>query len=159
MFNFPENCKVVLAAAPQVGSGAAVDSTAISLKLVNKLWIVVQLAPSGGAAYTLTPQTDALVAFGSAAVLTNAVRIWANEAIATNDRLVEQTAAVNFATTANANSKLVIFEIDPANMTDGEDCVRVEIPALAVGDYASVLYVIEPRYPARPATALTVLTD
>jgi len=159
MFSFPENCKVVLGAAPQVGAGAAVNSTPISLKNCHKVWIVVNLNPVGGAALLLTPQTDALVAFGTAAAITNVARIWANEDVATSDRLVEQTAAVNFTTTADVNPKQIIFEIDPADLAAGEDKDDLTTGALPNTDYISIEYVIWPRYQGRVSMQPTVLTD
>lgn len=156
----PENCKIVQGLAPQVGAGGAVTSTPISMKNVaDKLYVVCNVNPVGGAAVALVPQTDALVAFGTPAVLTTAVRIWANQDTATNDRLVEQTAAVNFTTAADANLKQVIFEIDPAELTAGEDCFRISITLLAATDFASIEYVFVPRYANRVATSPTALTD
>ncbi len=159
MFSFPENCKHIVAAAPQVGTAAAVNGTAISLKNVHKLWAIALVNPAGGAALALIPQTDAQVAFGSAAVLTRAVRIWANENVAASDTLVEQTAAVNFTTAADVNVKQVIFEIDPADLTAGEDCFRLITGAVPITDYVSIEYVILPRYPSCVGTQPTVLTD
>ena len=159
MFNYPENCKVVQAAAPQVGTAAAVNSTPISLKNYHRAFIQVDLNPVGGAALLLTPQSDALVAFGSAAVLTNAVRIWANENTAASDRLVEQTAAVNFTTAANANLKQIIFEIDPADLAAGEDCIRLATGALPVTDYIAITYVLQPRDASRVATQPSAIID
>lgn len=156
---FPENCKIVQALGPTVGTGA-MNATAISMKTVaDKLYAVCTLSPVGGAAMALVPQTDALVAFGSGAVLTTAVRIWANQALATNDTLVEQTAAVNFTTAADANDKQVIFEIDPAELAAGEDCFRIAITNVPVTDYIDVKYVYVPRYAGRVATSPTALTD
>ena len=159
MFSFPENCKHIVAAAPQVGTAAAVNGTAISLKNVQKLWAIALVNPVGGAALALIPQTDALVAFASAAVLTVAQRIWANEDVATSDRLVEQTPAVNFTTAADANLKQVIFEIDPSTLAAGEDCFRLITGALPITDYVSIEYVILPRYAGQVSTQPTVLTD
>lgn len=158
-FVFPENCKVVYGLILE-GAGAGATSAPISLKTVaDKLYVVCLVHPAGGAAMALVPQTDALVAFGSAAVLTTAVRIWANEATATNDTLVEQTAAVNFTTTADANNKVVIFEIDPAELAAGEDCFRISVTNVPNADAVSILYVYQPRYAGRVATSPTALTD
>lgn len=156
---FPEGCLFVMGAVAQVGSGADVTSKPLSLKNVQRLWILVNLNPAGGAAYALQPQTDALVAFGSAASITKAARIWSDEDADTNCKLTEQTAATSWSTTADTNPKLVVFEIDPAALAAGEDCVRVNIPALAVGDYASVDYVIEPRYPGSLANSPSYIID
>jgi len=159
MFSFPEDCKVVVAAAPQVGVPGVVTGTAVSLKNVEKLWAIVLVNPVGGGALVLTPQTDTLVAFGSAAALTPVCRIWANEAVGTNDRLVEQTSAVNYTTAADANVKQVIFEIDPARLTADERAFRVITGALPNTDFVSIVYVMSLRYPSRVLTAPTVLTD
>ncbi len=159
MFSFPENCKIIQAAVPQVGTAAAVNGVGVSLKNVHKLWAVVNLNPAGGGALVLTPQTDSAVAFGTPAVLTNVARIWANQDVATSDRLVQQTAAVNFTTAANANLKQIIIEIDPADLADGEDCFRLITGALPITDYVSIDYVIQPRYAGRVSMQPTVLTD
>lgn len=155
----PENCKVVQGLALE-GAGAGATSLPISLKTVaDKLYVLCNVYPAGGAAMALVPQTDTLVAFGSAAVLTTAVRIWANENTSASDTLVEQTAAVNFTTTADANPKLVIFEIDPADLTAGEDCFRISVTNVPNGDAVAITYIYVPRYAGRVATSPTALTD
>ena len=76
-FSIPENCVVFQALAPSAGTGAAQPADPISLKLCHKVWAVVNVNSLAGAdAAAIVPQTDALVAFGSAAVLTTAVPIW-----------------------------------------------------------------------------------
>lgn len=159
MFCLPEDFKIVHGLVIE-GADAAATSIPISLKTVSgKLYVICNVHAPSGAGMALVPQTDALVAFGSAAVLTTAVRIWANEAPATNDRLVEQTAAVNFTTAADTNDKIVIFEIDPAELAAGEDCFRISVTNVPNGDAVSVTYIYEPRYASRAATAPTSVTD
>jgi hypothetical protein len=159
MFCLPEQYKVVQGLALE-GAGAGATSLPISLKTVaGKLYVVCNVYPAGGAAMALVPQTDALVAFGSGAVLTNAVRIWANEDTVTSDRLVRQTAAVNFTTAADANPKLVIFEIDPADLAAGEDCFRISITNVPNGDAVAITYIFEPKYAACVGTVPTAITD
>jgi len=158
-FAIPENCKIIQAAVPQVGTAAAVNGVAVSLKNVHKLYAIVDLNTAGGAALALIPQTDAAVAFGTPAVLTTVVHIWANQNVAANDTLVRQANAVNFTTAATANLKQVIFEIDPARLTAGEDCFRMTTGALPITDYVSMTYVIIPRYPGGAPFQPTVLTD
>ena len=158
-FSLPENCKVVHGLIIE-GAGAGANSTPISLKNVaDKLYVICTVHPAGGAGMILVPQTDTLVAFGSPAVLTTAVRIWANQAVATNDLLVEQTAAVNFTTTANTNDKQVIFEIDPTALTAGEDCFRIAVTNVPNADAVCITYVFVPRYAGRVLTSPTALTD
>lgn len=159
MFCLPESCKIVQGLALE-GAGAVATSLPISLKNVSgKLYVLCSVYPAGGAAMALVPQTDALVAFGSAAALATAVRIWADEDTATSDLLVEQTDAVNFTTTADANPKLVIFEIDPAVLTAGEDCFRISVTNVPNGDSVAILYIYEPRYASRVLTQPTAITN
>jgi hypothetical protein len=159
MFCLPESCKIVQGLALE-GAGAGATSLPISLKGVSgKLYVLCNVYPAGGAAMALVPQTDALVAFGSAAVLTTAVRIWANQAAGTTDLLVEQTAAVNFSTTADVNPKLVIFEIDPAELAAGEDCFRISVTNVPNGDAVAITYIYVPRYAGQVLTQPTAITD
>jgi len=159
MFCLPETLKVVQGLALE---GAAAGATSLPISLKNcsgKLYVVCNIYPQTGAAVALVPQTDALVAFGSAAALARAVRIWANEDAGNTDLLVEQTAAVNFTTTADVNPKLVIFEIDPADMTAGEDCFRISVTALANTDAIAITYFFVPRYASQVLTQPTAITD
>ena len=159
MFCLPETCKVVQGLALE-GAGAVATSLPISLKDVSgKLYVLCNVYPAGGAAMALVPQTDALVAFGSAAVLTVAQRIWYVADASTTDLLVEQTAAVNFTTDADANPKLVIFEIDPATLAAGEDCFRISVTNVPNGDAVAITYIYVPRYASRVLTQPTAITD
>ena len=159
MFSLPENTKIVQAITPTIGLAAAMNATPVSLKNCHRLYAVCHVSPVGGAAMAFVPQTDTLVAFASATALANTVRIWANEDVGTDDTLVEQTAAVNFTTTADVNNKLVIFEIDPANLTAGEDCFRISITNVPATDYVSVEYYMVPRHASRVSTQATAITD
>ena len=159
MFCLPESLKVVQGLALE-GAGAGATSLPISLKnCAEKLYVVCSVYPAGGAAMALVPQTDDAVAFGGAAALPRAVRIWANESAGTTDLLVEQTAAVNFTTAANANPKIVIFEIDPADMTAGEDCFRISVTNVPNADSVAIIYFFVPRYASRVLTQPTAITD
>jgi len=159
MFCLPESLKVVQGLALE-GAAAGATSLPISLKNVSgKLYVLCNIYPAGGAAMALVPQTDALVAFGTAAALTTAVRIWANEDCGNTDLLVEQTAAVNFTTTADVNPKLVIFEIDPAELAAGEDCFRISVTNVPNGDAVAITYLFVPRYAGRVVNQPTAITD
>lgn len=156
---FPEEYKVVQGLALE-GAGAGATSTSISLKTVmGKLYVLCNVYPASGAAMALVPQTDSAVAFGTAAVLTTAVRIWANQNTSASDTLVEQTAAVNFSTAADVNPKLVIFEIDPAELAAGEDCFRISVTNVPNADAVAITYIYKPRYANRGATSPSAITD
>lgn len=163
--SFPENLLIIPGQAPVVGAAAAITSIPISLKNVQKLWAVVYVNTIGtSAAVACVPQTDALVAFGSAAALVQAVPIWSNQTAATNDLWTRETDAVNFSTTANALHKMVVFEIDPSNFrttataSSDDDCFRISLTAVAAGDYVAIFYIVLPRYISKSDTR-TYITD
>ena len=146
-FSIPENCVVFQALSPRAGTAAPQPATAISLKLCQKVWAVVNVNSLGGAdACAIVPQTDTLVAFGSAAVLTTAVPIWVAAVTATSEQLTRATDAVNYTLPAAAASSQVVFEIDPAFLAAGEDCFRISLTAAATS-FVGVDYIIAPRYP------------
>jgi len=156
-FNQPVNMPCILALAPQHGTAAPQSATPVCLKNVLKLWahVFVNTSASSGAV-TLTPQTDALIAFGSAAALANVVPIWGAVDNATSPLLAEKTAAVNYVTAADAFFKHIVFEIDPANLTAGELCFRIT-STVAAADWWCVYYEYIPRYAA--TTPIDVLAD
>ena len=164
--SFPENLMILPGLAPVVGGGIALTSIPISLKHVQKLWAVVYVNTVGtSAAVACVPQTDALVAFGSAAAIVQAVPIWYNLNAANTDAWARQTDAVNFSTTpASALSKMVVFEIDPSNFrttataASDDDCFRISLTAVAAGDYAAIFYIVQPRYISKSDTR-TYITD
>jgi hypothetical protein len=160
MLSLPEYPVVITALAPTVGAGAAINATPISLKYVHKLWAKVDVnTASTSAAVAIVPQTDDLVAFGSAAALATAVPIWACVDIATTPNYVEATAAVNYTTVGDALSKSIIFLVDPSGLAAGEDCFRIRFTSVAASDLVAVTYIIEPRYAAAVASQVSFITD
>jgi len=163
--SFPENLMIIAGSAPVEGAAAEVTSLPISLKNVQKLWAVVYLNTAGtSGAVACVPQTDALVAFGSAAVLVNAVQIWTNEDTAAANTWTKETDAVNFSTTADANHKMVVFEIDPSSIrtttaATSEDCFRISLTAVAATDFSAIFYIVQPRYPSAVGTQPSYILD
>jgi hypothetical protein len=163
--SFPENLLMIQGLAPTVGAGAAVTSIPISLKNVQKLWTCCHInTASTSAAVAIVPQTDTLVAFGSAAVLINTVPIWVNADSATSDLWTRATDAVNYTTVADALSKLVVFEIDPSsfrsdatNLARTEYCFRISFTQVDASDLVAVTYVIQPRYISKSDTRTYIL--
>ena len=157
--SFPENLLIIPGLAPVVGTAAEQTSIPISLKNVQKLWAVVYANPvgGGGAQIAIVPQTDALVAFGSAAVLVNAVPIWTNEDAANSNVWTKRTSAVNFTTAAGHGMKMVVFEIDPSSfrsttVATDDDCFRISLTAVAATDYSAIFYIVLPRYISKADT-------
>lgn len=145
-FALPENFIVYQAMEPTIGAGADLNGRAVSLKNVHKAYLIAHINPVAGAGVAIHPETDSTVAFGSGAVLTSPVHIWSNEDTDSGDAWTRETDAVNFTTAANDEPKMVIFEIDPAKLPEGEDCVRLVVDSLANTDYAAIEYILIPRY-------------
>lgn len=107
-------------------TNGAITSLAATLKHSLKCWLYVYLQNAVGHASVITPRQSTTIALGTTAVIP-AVPIWVNEDCAASDTLVAQTAAANFTVANVAKKKLVVFEIDPAILTDGSPCVYVTI--------------------------------
>lgn len=98
----------------------------VTLKSTLKAWLYVYLQQAVGHATVLTPRQSTTINLGATAVLP-AIPIWANEDVAASDTLVAQTAAANYTVAADAKKKLIVFEIDPAILTDGYPCVYLTV--------------------------------
>ena len=157
-FSFPENCKIVSAITPQVGAAATVTSDYISLKNAHKAWIVIEYVTAGNAE-TFQPLKATAVAPTGSTNITNVVKIWSNLDTATSDTLVERTAATSYTCDNGATNKLIVFEIDPADLGETYDCVAVVTTAIAAGDYISGLFVIQPRYASQVSLSPSAITD
>lgn len=123
-----EVLKVVNGTTPVTTNGG-VDSDYVSLKNVNKLFIVAKLTQAVGHATTLAPYQATAVAGTSAKVLSNNCEILANEDVSASDTNTRQTAAKNYSVTNDIKNKIVIFEIDPATLDTANDfdCVKLNV--------------------------------
>lgn len=124
-FSLPLACHPVVLVNNLTTNGG-VTSLACTLKHAIKCWLYVYLQNAVGFAQVITPSQATTIAAGTNAVIP-AVPIWANEDVAATDTLVAQTAAANYTTAAVAKKKLIIFEIDPIQLTDANPCVFVTL--------------------------------
>jgi len=156
--SFPENLMIIPGLNPIIGTGAEQTSIPISLKNVQKMWAVVYLNTVGTDAVAIVPQTDALVAFGSAAVLVHTVPIWINLDAQVSDAWTRAADAVNYTTEVDNNGKMIVFEIDPssfrttATVSSDDDCFRISLTAVDITDYAAIFYIVLPRYISKSDT-------
>jgi len=120
-FSLPTTCKIVELIHPRT-TNAGFTSDAVSVKNALKAWIVIHLTQAAAHATALVPRQATDVAIGTNAVVP-AVPIWANEDCAASDTLAPVTAAANYTVTADIKHKIVVFEIDPAVLTDGYDVI------------------------------------
>jgi len=159
-FALPENVKIVEGLAPQIGAAAAVTSDYVSLKGYHKAYVVIHYNQGDATDITWNVTRATNVSAGSAAVMTETMRIWSNLACATNDTLVERTAAVNYASGAAQTHKIIVFEVDPDSLTDTFDCIAgASTTAIAVTSTVAITYYLIPRYAGRVLTSPTAVTD
>lgn len=151
----PENFKIVRAIDPQTAAAGA-DGDYISLKNAHRVWVLVEITQGNAATIALTLEKATAVAGTGSVAITNAVPIWSNAATGTSDTLVRQTDAVSFTTSAALASKQVIFQVEPASLGEGFDCLCVKAGASNAANVISATYLLQTRYPqATPPTAIT----
>ena len=144
---FVEKIKEVDAIRPQ--AGAAITGDYISLKNVNKAWVVVTVYQDTTDVVAITIEQATTVAAAGSTVITNVVPIWANQDCAASDTMVKQTSAVNFSTSATDNKiKKVIFEIDPATLDTANDfdCITVRTAASDASNITEAHYILDMKY-------------
>ena len=152
--SLPTKFKIVTAFAPKT-TNAALTSVPVTLKNAVKAWLVLNFTQAVGFASTPTLKQATDIAIG-----TNAAgpvsRIWSNLDVATTDTLVERTAAASYALTTGTTNMLVVFEIDPASLTDGYDVVYCTIATSSqASDFVSGEWVIQTNFAqATPPTAI-----
>ena len=123
--SLPTKFKIVTAFAPKT-TNAALTSQVVTLKNAMRAWLVLNFTNAVGFASVPTLKQATDIAAGTNAAGPSS-RIWANEDVAATDTLVAQTAAASYTMAADVKNKLIIFEIDPATLTDGYDCVYCTI--------------------------------
>ena len=129
MFFPVEGHKVISLLAPAADAGGRTGAY-VSLKNVRKAAVYFYI--NQGAANTVALsvlQATAISGSPAGKALSQVVPIWSDEACATNDTMVAQTAAAGTYTTSAATTiKLVCFLIDPKQCMDvagGYDCLYV----------------------------------
>lgn len=146
--------KLVQAFAPKT-TNAALTSQVITLKNAIRCWLVLHFTQAVGFASvpTIKQATDIAAATNAAGP---SCRIWANEDTSVNDTLVAQTAGASYAIGSDTKNKMVVFEIDPATLTDGYDCVYCTIATSSQAtDFVSGEWQIQTNFKqSTPPTAI-----
>jgi hypothetical protein len=127
--SLPTKFKIVTAFAPKT-TNAALTSQVVTLKNAMRAWLVLNFTNAVGFASVPTLKQATDIAAGTNAAGPSS-RIWANEDVGATDTLVVQTAGASYTMAADVKNKLVIFEIDPASLTDTYDCVYCTIATSA----------------------------
>ncbi len=155
-FNIAETAKLVEALKPQ--AGGALTGAYVSLKNYSKAFVVVHINQANAATMAITIEQATVVAGSDSKVITKNVPIWVNADCVATDTLVRQTAGVGFTTDAGQKDKLVVFEIDPAQLDveAGFCCITVKTAASNAANITEAFYLLtEGRYQqSTPPTAV-----
>lgn len=157
---FVERFKIVQGIQPRT-TNAGFSSDWVSLKNVNKAYVVVNLTQAVGHATAFTlAQATAVAGTGTKAVSNN-VPIWANEDCVATDSLARQTDAKAYTVTADVKNKMIVFEIDPATAMDTAnnfDCIGLTVAdSSQATNIASVEFYLDMKYQEDLSPA--VITD
>jgi len=146
--NIPQNIHVVNLLAPAADAAGRTSAVYVSLKNAVKAWIVVYLTQGNAATVQLDPKQASAVAGTGTKALANAVPIWSNLDVSASDALTMRTAAVTYTTDAGVKNKIVIFEIDPAqlDLANGFDCIGLTTGASNAANITSALCFVQPNY-------------
>ena len=146
--NIVENFKIVSGTTPVTTNGG-VTGDYVSLKNCNKAYIVVKLTQAAAHATVLSPKQATAVAGTSVKVFANTLKINANEDVSSSDTLAAQTAAVNYTVTADIANKVVVFEIDPADLDTANDfdCITISASdSSEATNFVDVTYYLDMKY-------------
>lgn len=159
MFQIPEGAFLIDGYAPNVGAAAAVTGDYISLKNAEMAWVIFQYRQADANAITFQVNRATAVAPTGAVVIGNVVPIWSNLDTATSDTLVRQTDAATYSGGVGTTNKIIVFQIDPANLGSTYDCIAGYASAVAAGQYISILYVVKPKFASKTSAQMTFITD
>ena len=152
----PEQFKIV-EAMPNATDAAGRTGDYVSLKNALCAWVEVAITQGNAATIALTIEQASAVAGTGSKAITNTVPIWANLDTAATDTLVRRTDAVSYTTDAAVKNKMVIFQIDPAQLdvANGFDCITVKTGASNVANLTGARYWIQTAYQqATPPSAI-----
>lgn len=130
-----------------------------SLKHATKAYAVVAIKQGNAATVAISFEQATAVAGTSTKGFDAAKRIWASNDVDVTKDPVAVTAAAGYTTDAALKDKLVIFEIDPADLdvANGFDCIAITTGASNVANITAAVLEIETSYPQ--ATALTATAN
>lgn len=139
---------------PPTSTSAGWTTDWVSLKNAVKAWIVVHLTQAVGHATAFTLNRATAVAPTGNTTLANNVPIWYGNVSTSTHALTRQTDAKAYTMDVGVTGDVVIvYEVDPANLGDGYDCVALIAAASSQAtDIASVMAYVQPRYASKPST-------
>lgn len=154
-----EKYKIVEAITPTAANAITTACDYVSLKNIHKAWVVVNHYSAGGDTDAVFGVREATAVAGTGVTaITTVMPGWLNTDTSASDTLTKQTSAATYTIdTGAAKPQLLVIEVDPAILSAGFDVIQAyETGGGNAANYASVIYILEPRYPqAVPPTAIT----
>lgn len=140
-----------------VTTNGGVTSDVVSLKNAIKATFIVSLTQAVGHATAIAVRQATDVAAGTNAAGPSTTKSWLNEDVAASDTLVKQTDGASVTVTNNVKKKQIVFEVDPASLTDGYDCVYLTAAdSSQATNFINIEALIETSYQqATPPAAIT----
>ena len=168
-FTLPQNVKIVNGfTALGIGTAGAVYGAYVSLKLAEMAWVVINYRQGDATTVVWGISKATAIAGTNNLACTTLFPIWSNLACATNDRLVARTRAATYTLDAVQNTKVIIFQVDPAELgvlaADGVTpftCVRVypvsaDIPATSAW---ACTWFLQSKYPSAAVSMPSSVID
>jgi hypothetical protein len=153
----PEHYKIVHGTSPVTTNGG-VTAGYVSLKNVNRAYVLVSLTQAASHTTAITIEQATAVAGTSTTAITNTVPIWANEDTDTSDTLTRQTDAVSYTVGAGTTDMMIVFQIDPAGLADGYECITAKADdSSEAANFITVTYLLDTKY--KQATPPAAITD
>jgi hypothetical protein len=158
-FSPVEKQRIMSLIPPSSGTPLNSTGTYVSLKYVNKAYLVINVNNQGTEGITVTPYQASAIAGTGAKTLSTSVDIWVSSS--RSDAPVKRTPATTwtFSTSTGAlpHPKTAIFEIDPGLAMDtnnGFDCLGIQVVATTSICSFDAFALLDLRYGAS-AVALT----
>jgi len=124
----------------------------ISLKNAEKAWVVIYVDQGNAATIQLDLDQATAVAGTGAKQISGNVQIFTDLDVATNGgTYTRQSDAKTYTTDAALKEKVVVLQIDPAQVFDtgnNFDCIRVKTGASNAANITSAVYYVVPKYAA-----------
>lgn len=138
---FAEQAKIVEAVAPATNDGA-LNGDYISLKNCSHVAVVVHITQGNAANVVPALQQAKDVSGTDVEALGNSVPIFVNLDCAAGDTLSRVASdAVSYDAGATLKHKLVVFEVNPADLDEGFTSLRVTVPISNAANIVSAQYI------------------
>ena len=146
---FPEKYNIVKL---YHGAANAVSSDAISVKnAVGPIWFLIQHYSGGGDTDLVLSLAEGATVATATTPITETFPIWSATDTSTSDVLVRRTDAYTYTIDTGAGTDyMVVFQFDPAKMTEGCDCLSIVDSGGNAGNNCTIFAIFENKYGGNP---------